>query len=45
MAQGQGQETAVKAAKLGISLDWLAVLAALIAVVLVKLGWLPGISW
>lgn len=45
MATQKGQETAVKAAKVGISLDWFAVLAALIAVALVKLGWSPNVSW
>ena len=45
MAMKQGQDTAVRAARFGISLDWLAVGAALLAVLLVKLGWLPGVSW
>jgi len=45
MSIREGQDTAVRAAKFGISLDWLAVSAALLAVLLVKLGWLPGVSW
>ena len=45
MGKTMGQDTAVKAAKLGLSLDWLAVLAAMVAVLLVALGWLPNISW
>ena len=45
MDQTKGQKTAVQAATFGISLDWFAVLAALIAVLLVKLGWLPSIHW
>jgi hypothetical protein len=45
MAIQQGQDTAITAANVGISLDWFAVLAALIMVVLVKLGWLPNVSW
>jgi len=45
MITKKGQDTAVRAAGVGLSLDWLAVAGALTAVLLVKLGWLPGIPW
>jgi hypothetical protein len=45
MANETGQQTAEKAARLGISLDWLAVIAAIVLVILVKLDWLPKVTW
>jgi hypothetical protein len=45
MANETGQHTAEKAAKLGISLDWLAVIVAIVLVILVKLDLLPKVGW
>jgi hypothetical protein len=45
MANETGQQTAEKAARFGIGLDWLAVIAAIVLVVLVKLDLFPKVSW
>jgi len=45
MADETGQETAERAARVGISLDWLAVIAAIVLVILVKLNLLPKVAW
>ena len=45
MENETGQQTAEKAARLGVSLDWLAVVAAIVLVILVKLDLLPKVNW
>jgi hypothetical protein len=45
MASETGQQTAEKAARFGIRLDWIAVIAALVLVILVKLDLFPKVGW
>ena len=45
MANETVQETAVKKSDWGLSLDWWAVLLALVLALLVRVGWLQHISW
>ena len=45
MADEVVQETVVKKSNWGLSLDWWAVLLALVLALLVRVGWLQHISW
>ena len=45
MADEVVRATAVKKSGWGLSLDWWAVLLALVLALLVRIGWLQHISW
>ena len=45
MVNEAAQEAVTKKSRWGLSLDWWAVLLALVLALLVRVGWLQHISW